>query len=108
MHIKAAMVLFLGIARTNALPLGSEATESGLFLEASSINHPCSHNAQNIQNGNPSHLTIHVFKDARREKRSRYPALAGQRIMLTGKRACRSTLVSTVPTVCALSSLHRV
>lgn len=37
---------FLGIARTNVLPLGSGASEGGL-LDASRINHLCRHNAQN-------------------------------------------------------------
>jgi len=54
---------FLGIAMTNALPLGSDAREGGLFLEASRINHSCSHNAQNTWNSNSNQLTIHVFKD---------------------------------------------
>ena len=54
---------FLGIARTNVLPLGSGALEGGLFLEASRINHSCSHNAQNTWNANLNQLTIHTFKD---------------------------------------------
>jgi hypothetical protein len=54
---------FLGIARTNALPLGSGAAEGGIFLEASRINHSCSHNAQNTWNANLHQLTIHVFKE---------------------------------------------
>ncbi|KAF9733861.1 set domain-containing protein 5 [Paraphaeosphaeria minitans] len=53
----------LGIARTNALPLGSNATEGGLFLGASRINHSCCHNAQNTWNANLNQLTIHAFKD---------------------------------------------
>lgn len=54
---------FLGIAMTNVLPLGSEAQQGGLFLEASRINHSCNHNAQNTWNANSDQLTIHVFKD---------------------------------------------
>jgi hypothetical protein len=37
----------LGIARTNVLPLSSNASSSGLFLKASLINHSCQHNSQN-------------------------------------------------------------
>jgi hypothetical protein len=54
---------FLGIARTNVLPLGSEAREGGLFLEASRINHSCRHNAQNTWNVNIRRLTIHALCD---------------------------------------------
>ncbi|KAK2778397.1 set domain-containing protein 5 [Colletotrichum kahawae] len=53
----------LGIARTNALPLGSGASEGGIFLEASRINHSCRHNAQNTWNDNRDQPTIHVLKD---------------------------------------------
>ncbi|KAI9752906.1 MAG: hypothetical protein M4579_005424 [Chaenotheca gracillima] len=53
----------LGIARTNVLPLGADAREGGLFLEASRINHSCVHNAQNTWNTTLGQLTIHVFKD---------------------------------------------
>ena len=54
---------FLGIARTNVLPLGSEAREGGLFLGASRINHSCRHNAQNTWNANIGRLTIHALSD---------------------------------------------
>jgi hypothetical protein len=54
---------FLGIARTNVLPLGSEAREGGLFLEASRINHSCRHNAQNTWNANIGCLTVHALRD---------------------------------------------
>ncbi|KAM0252572.1 hypothetical protein ACHAQJ_007655 [Trichoderma viride] len=54
---------FLGIARTNALPLGSEAHEGGIFLEASRINHSCQHNAQNTWNANLGRITIHALRD---------------------------------------------
>ncbi|KAJ5100809.1 SET domain-containing protein [Penicillium angulare] len=54
----------LGIARTNALPLeGSNKASSGLFLEASRINHSCRHNAQNTWNENIGELTIHALRD---------------------------------------------
>ncbi|EJP61138.1 SET domain-containing protein 5 [Beauveria bassiana ARSEF 2860] len=51
------------IARTNVLPVGSEADEGGLFLEASRINHSCRHNAQNTWNENIGRLTIHALCD---------------------------------------------
>ena len=54
---------FLGIARTNVLPLGSRAREGGLFLEASRINHSCTHNAQNTWNAKIGCLTIHALRD---------------------------------------------
>jgi hypothetical protein len=55
--------LSLGIARTNVLPLGSNARAGGLFLEASRINHSCKHNAQNTWNENIGRLTIHALRD---------------------------------------------
>lgn len=53
----------LGIARTNVLPLGSNAHAGGLFLEASRINHSCRHNAQNTWNENIGQLTVHSLRD---------------------------------------------
>ena len=53
----------LGIARTNALPLGSNTRSSSLFLEASRINHSCRHNAQNTWNENIERLTVHALRD---------------------------------------------
>ncbi|KAG9494754.1 hypothetical protein J7337_013893 [Fusarium musae] len=54
---------FLGIARTNALPLGSEAREVGIFLDASRCNHSCQANAQNTWNASIGCLTIHALRD---------------------------------------------
>jgi hypothetical protein len=54
---------FLGIARTNALPLGCGAGEGGIFLEASRINHSCRNNSQNTWNENIGRLTIHALRD---------------------------------------------
>lgn len=53
----------LGIARTNVLPLGSEAREGGLFLIASRINHSCRNNAQNTWNENIGCITIYAVQD---------------------------------------------
>ena len=36
---------YLGIVRTNAIPIGANATEGGIFLEACRINHTCDNNA---------------------------------------------------------------
>jgi len=47
----------------NVLPLGSGAPEGGLFLQASRINHPCRHNAQNTWSANIKRLTIHALRD---------------------------------------------
>lgn len=53
----------LGIVRTNALPLGSNASTGGIFPEASRINHACTQNAQNTWNENLQQLTIHAIRD---------------------------------------------
>ncbi|TDZ22476.1 SET domain-containing protein 5 [Colletotrichum orbiculare MAFF 240422] len=42
---------------------GNNATEGGIFLEASRINHSCKQNAQNTWNGNLDQTTIHALKD---------------------------------------------
>ncbi|KAI9782000.1 MAG: hypothetical protein M1839_005593 [Geoglossum umbratile] len=53
----------LGRVRTNALPLGSDATTGGIFLDSSRINHSCNANAQNTWNENLQKLTIHAIQD---------------------------------------------
>ncbi|KAK3290816.1 uncharacterized protein B0H64DRAFT_446639 [Chaetomium fimeti] len=53
----------LGIVRTNALPLGSDASVGGIFLDASRINHACIQNAQNTWNEDLQQLTIHAIRD---------------------------------------------
>jgi hypothetical protein len=53
----------LGRVRTNALPLGSDATEGGIFLDSSRINHSCVQNAQNTWNEDLQKLTIHALRD---------------------------------------------
>ncbi len=53
----------LGIVRTNALPLGSDASTGGIFLDASRINHACIQNAQNSWNEDLQRLTIHAIRD---------------------------------------------
>lgn len=53
----------LGRVRTNALPLGSDATTGGIFLDSSRINHSCNPNAQHTWNENLQKLTIHAIHD---------------------------------------------
>ncbi|SPO02967.1 related to FMP27 Found in Mitochondrial Proteome [Cephalotrichum gorgonifer] len=53
----------LGIVRTNALPLGSDASQRGIFVEASRINHACVQNAQNTWNEDLGQITIHAIRD---------------------------------------------
>ncbi|KAK1749818.1 SET domain-containing protein 5 [Echria macrotheca] len=52
-----------GIFKTNALPLGHKASEGGIFLEASRINHSCKNNAENTWNKTLGKLTIHAVRD---------------------------------------------
>jgi hypothetical protein len=54
---------FIGIAKTNVLPLGPHATDGGLFLQASRINHACLPNCQHAWNASVSEETIHAVRD---------------------------------------------
>lgn len=54
---------FLGIVKTNMLPLGADSPTGGIFLKASRINHACNPNAQNTWNENLNKITIHSIKD---------------------------------------------
>jgi hypothetical protein len=54
---------FLGIVKTNMMPLGADSPTGGIFLEASRINHTCNPNAQNMWNENLNKITIHSIKD---------------------------------------------
>lgn len=67
----------MGISRTNALPLGSDASEGGLFLEASRINHSCKHNAQNTWNSNLGKITIHAIRNIEEGEEITISYLAG-------------------------------
>lgn len=51
-----------GIVKTNALPLGTNASEGGLFPEASRINHACVPNCQHTWNDNIGEETIHAVR----------------------------------------------
>ncbi len=61
-NFRGSLGPFLGIAKTNALPLGPGATESGLFLQASRINHACLPNCQHTWNASISEETIHTVR----------------------------------------------
>ncbi|KAF4633788.1 hypothetical protein G7Y89_g4333 [Cudoniella acicularis] len=50
------------IVKTNALPLGTDASEGGLFPEASRINHACVPNCQHTWNDNIGEETIHAVR----------------------------------------------
>ena len=54
---------YLGIVRTNALPIGTDGSEGGIFLEACRINHACDNNAQKHWNENIKRHTVHALRD---------------------------------------------
>ena len=54
---------YLGIVRTNALPIETNRSEGGIFLEACRINHACDNNAQKHWNGNIKRHTVHALRD---------------------------------------------
>ena len=60
-----AVEQWLGIVRTNALPMGPDLDTGGVFLTACRINHACDNNAQNFWNENIDRLTIHAVRDIR-------------------------------------------
>jgi len=54
---------YLGIVRTNALPIESDEFGGGIFLEACRINHACDNNAQKDWNTNIKRHTVHTLRD---------------------------------------------
>ncbi|OCK83190.1 SET domain-containing protein 5 [Lepidopterella palustris CBS 459.81] len=54
---------YLGIVRTNALPIGTNGIDGGIFLEACRINHACDNNAQKNWNENIKRHTVHALRD---------------------------------------------
>jgi hypothetical protein len=54
---------YLGIIRTNALPIETEGSEGAIFLEACRINHACDNNAQKNWNENIKRHTVHALRD---------------------------------------------
>jgi hypothetical protein len=54
---------YLGIIRTNALPIEADGFGGGIFLEACRINHACDNNAQKNWNENIKRHTIHALRE---------------------------------------------
>ncbi|KAN0070170.1 SET domain containing protein [Elaphomyces granulatus] len=54
---------YLGIIRTNALPIDTNKVGGGIFLEACRINHACDNNAQKHWNENIKRHTVHALRD---------------------------------------------
>jgi hypothetical protein len=54
---------FLGIIRTNALPIEENGIGGGIFLEACRINHSCNNNAQKHWNNRIGRHTVHALRD---------------------------------------------
>jgi hypothetical protein len=54
---------YLGIFKTNALPIEVEDNDGGIFLEACRINHACDNNAQKSWNRNIKRHTVHALRD---------------------------------------------
>jgi hypothetical protein len=54
---------YLGILRTNTLPIDTDESGGGIFLEACRINHACDNNAQKGWNENTTRHTVHALRD---------------------------------------------
>jgi SET domain len=54
---------YLGIVRTNGLPIETDGIGGGIFLEACRINHACDNNAQKNWNKNIKRHTVHALRD---------------------------------------------
>lgn len=54
---------YLGIVRTNALPIETDGIGGGIFVEACRINHACDNNAQKNWNENIKRHTVHALRD---------------------------------------------
>jgi hypothetical protein len=54
---------YLGIIRTNGLPIAVGGIESGIFLNACRINHACDNNAQKNWNESIQQHTVHALRD---------------------------------------------
>ncbi|KAH8812463.1 hypothetical protein F5884DRAFT_310434 [Xylogone sp. PMI_703] len=63
-HAKDANISpYLGIFQTNALPIGDQVGEAGIFLDACRINHACDNNAQKNWNESIKKHTVHALRD---------------------------------------------
>jgi hypothetical protein len=60
---KSTVEQYLGIIRTNALPIESGDIGGGIFLEACRINHACDNNAQKNWNKNIERHTVQALRD---------------------------------------------
>ena len=60
---RGSLAPFLGIFKTNALPLGPGAIAGGIFLQASRINHACLPNCEHTWNGSIGEETIHAVRE---------------------------------------------
>ncbi|RDL41599.1 uncharacterized protein BP5553_01578 [Venustampulla echinocandica] len=67
MHTDDATLRYLGIVRTNSLPLGDYVGEVGIFLNACRINHACDNNAQKGWNENIQRHTVHAIRDIEKD-----------------------------------------
>ncbi|UPK92776.1 hypothetical protein LCI18_003711 [Fusarium solani-melongenae] len=56
----------VGIALTNALPLGPSSSTCGVFLQASRFNHSCHPNTQKTWNDSTGKLNFHVCRDIKK------------------------------------------
>ncbi|KAL5114259.1 hypothetical protein ACEQ8H_007868 [Pleosporales sp. CAS-2024a] len=54
---------FIGIIRTNALPIEDDDIGGGIFLDACRINHSCDNNSQKYWNNRIKQHTIHALRD---------------------------------------------
>jgi hypothetical protein len=54
---------YLGILQTNTLPIDTDESGGGIFLEACRINHACDNNAQKSWNENTTRHTVHALRD---------------------------------------------
>ncbi|XMA20791.1 hypothetical protein WAI453_013582 [Rhynchosporium graminicola] len=62
-YVDDAASQYLGIIRTNALPLGDNVEEGGIFLNTCLLNHACDNNAQKSWNENIKRHTVHALRD---------------------------------------------
>jgi hypothetical protein len=54
---------FYGIIKTNALPLGPDSEDAGLFLTCARLNHSCAPNANHTWNSDTGKETVHAIRD---------------------------------------------
>ncbi|MCJ1394080.1 hypothetical protein MMC18_006958 [Xylographa bjoerkii] len=57
---------FTGIAKTNAVPLGTSSGEGAVFVEISRFNHSCISNCQHTWNSHIGQETVHAVKEIKK------------------------------------------